>query len=469
MQAILFDLGNTLVDDQNRPLPGAIDLLRGVRKLRDPEGRPVLSALVSDWKMADKPAERKKLRTEYLVELHQSGLDVFFKPLAKRVTLSTEVGVFKPDQRIFRAALDRLEPGLPFHHALFVTERLDHIQAARALGMMAIHFKGPGQLVGEVDRLADLLPLLERMLTFSPCRKNREEAIGRYASVANKSKQADATVSTLVAGVDAARLQQRIKDLSSFATRWTYSAGIAQVSAWVSDRFREMDYAPDEIRLQPFAVPGAGPQNNVLCSLGADHPGIVLICAHYDSLSEKPGSDAPGADDNASGIVVLLEAAELLRTVPLRRGILFAAFGGEEQGLFGSAACAEIAATEGWPIDVVVNLDMVAYQNPQQTNLVIVEYDQGNHHPGNDAAAKAFGLLMAQAAADYTGLAIEHTDIWSSDYMPFEAEGYACIGVFEGGENPGYHKRTDTAVALNMDHLADVAKMVVAATYLIAR
>ena len=44
--------------------------------------------------------------------------------------------------------------------------------------------------------------------------------------------------------------------------------------------------------------------------------------------------------------VVMLEAARLLRTVPLKRGVLFAAFGGEEQGLFGSAACAEMAAAE---------------------------------------------------------------------------------------------------------------------------
>jgi Zn-dependent M28 family amino/carboxypeptidase len=164
-----------------------------------------------------------------------------------------------------------------------------------------------------------------------------------------------------------------------------------------------------------------------------------------------------------------LEVAERLRTVPLRRGVLFAAFGGEEQGLFGSAACAEVAAAEHWRIDVVLNLDMVAYQNPDRPNLVRVEYDQGNRNPGNDAAAKAFGLLMAQAAADYTNLAIEHTDIWNSDYMPFEAKGYACIGVYEGGDNPGYHKTTDTAAVLNMNHLAEVAKLVVATGSLIAR
>ena len=157
-----------------------------------------------------------------------------------------------------------------------------------------------------------------------------------------------------------------------------------------------------------------------------------------------------------------LEVAELTRAAPLR-GSLFAA-SAARRGLFGSTACADAAAAEQWAIDVVINLDMVAFQTPHGPTWC-VEYDQGNHHPGNDPAAKAFGLLMAQAAADYTNLAIEHTDIWNSDYMPFEAKGYACIGVYEGGENPHYHKTTDTAATVNPSHLAEVSKMVLATAF----
>jgi len=469
-RAVLFDLGNTLLDEQtNRPLPGATGLLDALGDVRDSENLPVLSGLVSDWKMPRDPSEVGPLRQEYLQELVASGLDSFFRPLEMRVTLSTEVGVRKPDAAIFRAALDRLQPGLPLHHAVFVTERLEHVQAARALGLLAIHFKGPGQMTGEVEQFADLLEILKQIVVAWPCCKKHGEPVGRYESVASKSKRAEAAVTELVAQVSTARLGDRIKALSDFGTRWTYSSDVGQVPTWVRDRFLEMGYPLSDVRFQPFSVPGAGQQQNVLCGAAADHPGLVLVCAHYDSLSETPSISAPGSDDNASGVAVLLEVAELLRTVPLRRGLLFAAFGGEEQGLFGSTACAGVAAEEQWRIDVVINLDMVAFQDPARPNLVRVEYDQGNRHPGNDPAAKAFGLLMAQVAADYTNLAIEHTDIWNSDYMPFEANGYAAIGVYEGGENPNYHKTTDTAATLNLDHLAEVSKMVLATVYSIAR
>jgi hypothetical protein len=418
--------------------------------------------------MSPDAARREVLRQRYLVELGESGLDRFFQPLAERVTLSTDVGVFKPDPLIFRTALDRLGAGIPFPHAVFVTERAAHVEAARALGMMAVHFRGPGEATGDVTTLAALLPHLRRMLAFSPCHKTPAGAGGRSASVVGKARRLDPRVSALVDQVDPQRLRRRIEALGSFGTRWTYSATVARVPEWIRDRFLEIGYPAGDVRMQPFDVPGRSRQHNVLCGPDGAHPGFVLVCAHYDSLSESPGTSAPGADDNASGLAVLLEAAELLRSVTLRRGVLFAAFGGEEQGLLGSMACAEVAAAEGWRIDVVLNLDMVAYQDPGRPHVVIVEYDQGNRNPGNDAAAKAFGLMMAQAAADHTNLSIEHTDIWNSDYMPFEAKGYACIGVFEGSENPGYHKTADTVDVLDMDHLAQVAKMVAATLYRIA-
>ena len=71
---------------------------------------------------------------------------------------------FKPDEKVFRTATDRFTLNLSFASVLFVTENPIHIVAAHALGMRAVHFKGPGQTTGEITHLPDLVALVEDFL-----------------------------------------------------------------------------------------------------------------------------------------------------------------------------------------------------------------------------------------------------------------------------------------------------------------
>jgi len=470
MRIVLFDLGDTL-EHNDRLQPGATATLRALRDLRDSDGSPVVLALVSDFTMPASENQIAGLRREYLGLLKRLGIRRFFEPVAKRVTLSTEVGVFKPDRKIFQAVLDKLGDHVHFHDVVFVTENRGHVDAARSLGMSAIHLRGPAQPAGEVDQLSDLPQLVRRFLQFAPCCKKSSAAKGKFASQANKSKRANPTIAALTKKVNQDRLRATLTGMAEFRSRWSYSPNISRVPKWVRDQFVAAGYAAGTaVRYQPFSIPGHGAQKNVLCTHGNSSAGIILVCSHYDSISETPSSSAPGADDDATGVAACLELARLLRPVQLRRRVLFAAFGGEEQGLHGSAACAEIAAQQRWPIDVVINLDMIGYNpNGTQGAKIVVEYDQGNRNPGNDAAAKSFGLVMAQMAADYTSLRVEHTDIWNSDYMPFEAKGYACIGAYEGGDNPYYHKSTDTAEHVDLKYLSNVVRMVLATILTLAQ
>ena len=62
--------------------------------------------------------------------------------------------MFKPDRRVFRAALDKFDPALPFEAAMFITENKDHIKAIRRLRMRGVHFGS------DITRLLDLIPLV---------------------------------------------------------------------------------------------------------------------------------------------------------------------------------------------------------------------------------------------------------------------------------------------------------------------
>jgi FMN phosphatase YigB (HAD superfamily) len=75
-----------------------------------------------------------------------------------------QVGAFKPDRRIFEAALAKIDVALTLHDAFFITERKSHVTAARALGMRAVHFKGPGEVTGDIERLVDLIPIVQEFL-----------------------------------------------------------------------------------------------------------------------------------------------------------------------------------------------------------------------------------------------------------------------------------------------------------------
>lgn len=157
MKIVLFDLGNTL-ESNDVLLPGAADVLNAVKKMQDPHGQPPALGLLSDF--FPLPQELARHRRDYLRILQQLQIRSFFEPVERHVSLSTDTVVFKPDERVFRLAIDKINPAGAFGDTMFITERLDHVVAARDLGMKAIHFQGPGETTGDVRRLIDLVPLI---------------------------------------------------------------------------------------------------------------------------------------------------------------------------------------------------------------------------------------------------------------------------------------------------------------------
>ena len=177
MKIVMFDLGDTL-EHQDVLLPGAIKTLRAVRAMTDSRGSKPVMALGSDFDMPNSPSEIPAIRQQYYQILSQLRIRTFFEPVDQRVTLSTEVGVFKPHKKFFKTALNKLDGSLPFSSVLFITENLVHVQAARGLGLRAIHFKGPGQTTGDVARLVDLIPHIQTFVG-AAARVARRKITGR--------------------------------------------------------------------------------------------------------------------------------------------------------------------------------------------------------------------------------------------------------------------------------------------------
>jgi beta-phosphoglucomutase-like phosphatase (HAD superfamily) len=168
MKIILFDLGDTLESD-GQLKDGAENAISTIKGMHDSNGDPVAVSLVSDF---DDFAHNKRScedvkpnQLEYYRHLKQLHIAKYFEPLYEHVTLSVEIGVRKPDEKIFRAAIDLINPGLPFSNVLFVTEEPTHIVAARQLGMKAIQLNPSSQAPGDnINTLTQLIPKVETFL-----------------------------------------------------------------------------------------------------------------------------------------------------------------------------------------------------------------------------------------------------------------------------------------------------------------
>jgi Tol biopolymer transport system component/Zn-dependent M28 family amino/carboxypeptidase len=204
------------------------------------------------------------------------------------------------------------------------------------------------------------------------------------------------------------------------------------------------------------------PVFNVVGRLAAGAPkkekGVVVIGAHYDHLGRggHPGSLAPdselphvGADDNASGVAALLEAARVLgeRKATLKRDVVFIAFSGEESGLLGSAFFTKSPPAGIAIKDVVamINMDMVGRMRDNKVSVL-----------GSDSGAEWKDFVPGLCDKLRVECALGGDGYGPSDQMSFYVAKVPVVHLFTGAHSD-YHKPTDTVDRLNAAGNARIA------------
>ncbi|UCF71204.1 MAG: M20/M25/M40 family metallo-hydrolase [candidate division WOR-3 bacterium] len=167
----------------------------------------------------------------------------------------------------------------------------------------------------------------------------------------------------------------------------------------------------------------------------------VLIGGHLDDVPDY--GYAPGADDNASGVAAMLEAARVVSDYDFERTIRFAAFNAEEQGLIGSDYLAAEASSEGDTIIAALCYDMIGYVTAPLLDTMRLRYTTAV--PG----CSLFTCDFYQTVADtYTQLKIRPVRYTgtsgSSDHASFWQHGYISTGGIERVLCPGYHTVGDS-------------------------
>ncbi|MDH7515834.1 MAG: M20/M25/M40 family metallo-hydrolase [Bacteroidota bacterium] len=222
--------------------------------------------------------------------------------------------------------------------------------------------------------------------------------------------------------------------------------------------------------LSPVMENNASPWTkiNVVGTLPGRRAEYVVLCGHFDSANPS----CPGADDNASGTAVVMEAARILRGMSFEYTIKFIAFGGEEQGMKGSALYVQQHAQDS--IRAVINCDMTMWDNDEDKNVHI-------HAKANTTAQKSADLadflidvdgaynLPVVCVAIIPGIsASDHSSFWNID-----RSAVLLIEEYQEDFNFYYHSSNDTFVnasaAKHQAFFQSVAKLAAAATAHLAR
>ncbi|MDR4511925.1 MAG: M28 family metallopeptidase [Nitrososphaeraceae archaeon] len=294
----------------------------------------------------------------------------------------------------------------------------------------------------------------------------------RFRTLKTITVETDPFIQSQLELVSRQNISNWIERLSSFHNRHTKSPNIYDVGNWLKNELSNLGYTDNEnIKIHLYQEEEFTLEN-VICTKTGDSRKILLICAHYDTILKNDFEDivsrAPGADDNASGVAAILEIARILFPLQTKYDIQFVFFSGEEQGLWGSKHYANYLKINDVDIHLLINLDMcgeTGYLSTNNTTNIDVDNGQTGVESSNNEASQLFGLTMEQMAKIYTDLDVEFDPIDASDYMPFEARGYVCIGAYDGSaisSNPHYHSSSDIPANLNMDFLISVTKMVLA-------
>lgn len=273
------------------------------------------------------------------------------------------------------------------------------------------------------------------------------------------------------AQADAERVRADLARLVSFGTRHTLSGtesdtrGIGAARRWLKSRMEEISTEFHEGRLQvslaahevgrePRLPNGATVVNVVGVLPGTDPDRLVVLSGHYDTIPSNNGdyeSDAPGANDDGSGTVAVLEAARLLAGLKPRATVVFLCVAAEEQGLIGAREQGRLWEEQGKKIEAFMTMDIVGgvrgssgKQEPRRLRAFSEGVPSGGadvYGSDNDAPSRQLARYLKRCAEaaieDWELTLIFRQDRYGrgGDHRPFNAMGVAAIRLTEPHEN----------------------------------
>ncbi|BCL36725.1 M28 family peptidase [Nostoc sp. MS1] len=268
-----------------------------------------------------------------------------------------------------------------------------------------------------------------------------------------------------------ARLHHHLTQIARERDPYLATAGHFFVQEYIRQELSQLG----SVEIHTFEVGNKSFKNLILNlpsqAVGKKQLPPILIGAHYDAV---PGTS--GADDNATGVVVLLELAKMFAATPAKYPLRLVAFDMEEYGLLGSTDYAALLRQQQQPLRLMMSLEMLGYRDftpgsqrypsplekfyPNTGDFIALI---GNLRTIPDLISMSRRIRQAGVSSQWLpvpnrGLIVRQTR--QSDHAPFWDVGYPAMMVTDTAfmRNPHYHKASDAIATLDLDFLTGVCK-----------
>ena len=313
----------------------------------------------------------------------------------------------------------------------------------------------------------------------------------------------------IAASPDPKQLQATVQALVGFGTRHSLSdtaspkRGIGAARRWAQSRFEEISKScsgcltvvtPSQTFTGARVPKPSEIVDVVAIQTGSSDPErVIVLTGHIDSRVSDPlnaTSDAPGADDDASGVAVVIEAARILSRYKFSATLVYGVLSGEEQGLYGGKVLADYAKAQGWRLETDLNNDIVGGtrgQNGVIDNTRVRLFSEGTRDTEtpedakqrrfeggeNDSASRNVARYAKALAETYlpnwTVALVYRLDRFGrgGDHSAFNALGYPAVRFTENSEDYRHQHQDlrtvdgveygDTLAHVDFPYLAKVA------------
>ena len=260
-------------------------------------------------------------------------------------------------------------------------------------------------------------------------------------------------------------IANQIQELEDYGTRYHTKNSATQAVVDLKTKWENLANGRSDVSVRIVNHTSTNMPSVVMTITGTEAPDeFVIIGGHIDSTSGGNNNDAPGADDNASGIATITEAARVLFDMNFqpKRTMEFMAFAAEEVGLRGSKEIAEDYRSRNVNVVSYMQLDMTNYKG--STNDVYVSTDSYNDDTLNDFLVELMDYYNASGTHRIT-YGTSRCNYGCSDHYSWAQEGYAVAFPFEATfnqSNPNIHTTRDTfdrSPTPNATHAAKFCKL----------